>query len=152
VEDLDVRIHRSLAVVIAGTIALLVLGLIVAVIASRQPEASFPADSPQATVAAYLRYLQSGKVDDAFALTKFDNDGPPLTASRFHQQMDRWNQTPHRVTLLKTDVQGDRATVVVEVASFSPDAFASTDHSSRQSFTLIWRDGAWVITGPQFLY
>jgi len=153
---------RPFQALVAGVAVLLLAGVAVAVIVSRQPAATFPPDSPQAAVADYLRLLQNGQVDEAYALTAFEPApipapyGPPYlaptTREGFHQAFDAWSQTPHQVVLLRSSVTGDRASVTVEIATFSPDVLGGGDRRSQQTFTLIRQDGAWRITGPSYLY
>ena len=112
-------------------------------------------------VADYLRLLQNGQVDEAYALTAFEPApipapyGPPYlaptTREGFHQAFDAWSQTPHQVVLLRSSVTGDRASVTVEVATFSPDVLGGGDRRSQQTFTLVRQNGAWRITGPSYL-
>lgn len=144
--------NALVAVVVLATALLLVGGVVLAVVSSRQPEASFPAGSPQAAVAAYLRALQDGKLDDAYAMTAFaESEGAPVTRERFFAAADQWNRQPHRAALLRATVDGDRASVVVEVASFSPDVFGSADRTVQQTFALERRGGDWKITAPLYL-
>lgn len=151
------RLPRSMVALIGGIVALLLAGLTLALLTSRRPEASFPPDSPEGTVATYLRLLQDGRLDEAYALTAFESPGGPgypdgpLTATQFQQRFDRWSQSPHRVTLLRANTTGERASVIVEISTFSPDAFGGSDNTSQQTFTLARRDGVWRITGPPYL-
>ena len=141
------RMYRSLLVLLGGAAALLAAGVVVALVAVRQPETAYPAHSPQGTVATYLRLLQDGKVDTAYALVDMDID-----RERFHEQFDSWSQRPHRVTLLQAATSGSDASVTVEIAAFSAGAFGASDRTSRQTFTLVRQGGAWRITGPEYLY
>ena len=141
------RMYRSLLVLLGGAAALLAAGVVVALVAVRQPETAQPAHSPQATVATYLRLLQHGRVDGAYALVAMDMD-----RERFHEQFDTWSQTPHRVTLVQASTSGPDASVTVDIAVFSADAFGASDRTSRQTFTLVRQRGAWRITGPEYLY
>ena len=141
------RMYRSLLVLLGGAGALLAAGVVVALVAVRQPETAYPAHSPQGTVANYLRLLQDGRVDTAYALVAMDVD-----RERFHEQFDSWGQTPHRVTLLQADTSGPEARVTVEIATFSAGPFGASDRTSRQTFTLVRQGGAWRITGPEYLY
>ena len=141
------RMYRSLLVLLGGAGALLAAGVVVALVAVRQPETAYPAHSPQGTVATYLRLLQDGKVDTAYALVAMDMD-----RERFHEQFDTWSQTPHRVTLLQAGTSGPDASVTVEIAAFSAGPFGASDRTSRQTFTLVRQGGAWRITGPEYLY
>ena len=145
------RMYRSLLVLLGGAGALLAAGVVVALIAVRQPETAQPAHSPQATVATYLRLLQNGQVDTAYPLVQWQ----PLRSrqccymdrGQFRQQFEYWGQTPHRVTLLQAGTSGSDATVTVEIAVFSADAFGASDQTCRQTFRLVRQGGAWRITG-----
>jgi hypothetical protein len=143
------RMYRSLLVLLGGAGALLAAGVVVALIAVRQPETAYPAHSPQATVATYLRLLQNGQVDTAYPLVAFSRRRGAWRWDReqFHQQFEYWGQTPHRVTLLQTGTSGSDATVTVEIAVFSADAFGASDQTCRQTFRLVRQGGAWRITG-----
>ena len=147
---------RSLVVIAGGVGILLIVGIIVAVAGGRQPEARYPAGSPQGRVATYLRLLQDGQVDKAYALTALDGDGssmePAITLQRFHLQYDQWSQRSHRVILVRSSVAGGSASVTVDISAFSGGAFGASDTTNRQTFTLIRHAGAWRITGPQYVW
>lgn len=146
------RLDRSVVVLIGGVAALLALGVVVAVLTARRPDVTFPSGSPQETVATYLRLLQEGRVDDAYALTAFPASDPyPMTRERFHEQLDHWSATPHRVTLARTTVQGDRATVVVQIAGFRPGLFGGGDSAQQVDVTLVRTSAGWRVTGPPYL-
>ena len=149
----------SLVVLIAAVVTLLVAGSIVAVVATRQPAVTYPPGSPEATAATYLRLLQNGQVDEAYALTAFP-PGPspygsptdyPMTRERFHAQFDQWSETPHQVVLLRSTVTGDHASVTVEITAFRPDLLGGNDQRAQQTLTLVRQDGVWRVTGPAFL-
>ena len=149
------RMYRSLLVLLGGAGALLAAGVVVALIAVRQPETAQPAHSPQATVATYLRLLQNGQVDTAYPLVQWQPCKSHvfcMDREHFDQQFEYWGQTPHRVTLLQAGTSGSDATVTVEIAVFSADAFGASDQTCRQTFRLVRQGGAWRITGPEYLY
>ena len=149
------RVQRSMILLIGGVVALLLAGVVFAVVASRRPEASFPPGSPEEAVATYLRLLQEGRVEEAYEMTAFE-EPRPMTRQQFLQQFDRWSQTPHRVTLLRATTTGERASVTVEISAFAPGRFGgpfdTPEWTTQQTFTLVRRDGAWRITGPSYLY
>lgn len=152
--DLQTTGWRSTMFLVCGVIALLIVGIVVAIIASRRPAATFPPDSAPGTVARYLRLLQDGKVDQAYGMTDISL-GPetfPETRSDFHQQFDSWGQTSHRVTLLRTHVAGTSASVTVQIAAFNGNVLGGSDQTSEQTFTLMRRGKTWRITGPPYLY
>ena len=103
-------------------------------------------------MADYLRLLQNGDVDGAFALTSMQVGSRPLDAQAFRNQNSHWSQSPHRVTLASSKTNGDQATVVVDVSMFEPDVLGGGDSTSRQTFMLVRRDGAWRISSPTSLY
>ncbi len=144
--------NRSLVVVVGCAVALLVAGAIVALVTARQPESTFPAGTPEAVVADYLRLLQSGDLDGAFALTSMQSGSRPLPQESFQNQNQYWSQTPHRVTLISSKTNANQATVVVEIVTFQPDIFGTGDDSSRQTFLLARQDGEWRITSPERLF
>jgi hypothetical protein len=152
-------VQRSLVILIGVVVALLLAGGVFAVVASRQPEASFPPGSPEETVATYLRLLQDGRLEEAHALTAFEQPREghgPGTREGFVERFERWSETPHRVTLLRASTAGDSATVTVEISAFRPGTvggpFSAPESTAQQTFTLVRRDGAWRITGPTYLY
>jgi hypothetical protein len=144
-----VRIPRSMVVLLVGAVGLLVAGVIVAIVSSNRPATTFPAGSPEATVATYLRLLQNGQVDEAYTMTAFTQ--PTITREDYHQRFEYWTQQPHRVTLLRTSTTGDQATVTVETSTFRPGLFEADDSTVQQTFTLVRRQGNWLITGPDYL-
>ena len=143
--------QRSLVFLVGGVVAILVLGIVVATLVVRQPEATFPPNSPEGTVAAYLRLLQDGRVDEAYDLTAFDDSPMVMTRSRFHEQYDRWSARPHRVTLVRSSVRGNDATVVVDVTAFNSGLFNSSDTGTTTTVTLRRTGDAWRVTGPTYL-
>ncbi|MCL4508691.1 MAG: hypothetical protein M1296_04090 [Chloroflexi bacterium] len=149
-------IQRSTAALFGGAAVILVAGIVVALIAGRQPEATVAPDSPAGAVATYLRLLQRGQFDDAYAMTAFSSaaKGPAyeMTHDGFVQQYSHWSEQPHRVTLIRATTTSDHANVVVEISTFEPGPFGPSDRSSQQIFTLERRDATWRITGPVYLY
>ncbi|MGI8914712.1 MAG: hypothetical protein ACR2JY_13195 [Chloroflexota bacterium] len=143
------RLQRSIVILLVGAVGLMLAGVVVAILTSRQPAATFPAGSPAAAVATYLRLLQNGQVDEAYAMTAFDQ--PTMTRERYHEQFDHWSQQPHRVTLLRTTVTGDQATVTVETSTFRPSLFGAADATAQQAIILVRRQGNWLISGPEYL-
>ena len=144
------RERRSL-LILGGVGALLLAGVVVALLAARQPEARYAAHSPQATVATYFRLLQEGKVDQAYALTQFEDPYRVISLSDFHQQYDSWSQASHRVTAVSATTSGGTASVTVDISVFSGGTFGASDRTHRATITLSRTGGTWYITGPQWL-
>lgn len=141
------RVQRSILLLVGGAIALLIAGVAVTLVVSRGPETTYPPDSPEGTVAGFLRLLEDGELDQAYALVSMQTD-----REQFRQQFGGWTERSHRVTLVRSSTDGDSATVVVDISTFSGGAFGASDRTSRHTFTLERRNGAWRITGPEYLY
>ena len=146
---------RPFVLMLIGAIGVLVVaGIVTTLIAARQPVARYPMNSPEGTVATYLRLLQNGQVDRAYGLVSLDTEAPmepPMTLQRFHAQFDSWSQTSHRATLVRSSVSGSIASVTVDITTFSAGAFGASDQTSRVTFTLKRTGGNWRITGPRYL-
>ncbi len=141
------RVERFVLLLVGGTIALLLAGVVVTLLVTRAPETVYPEDSPEGTVATYLRLLEDGEVEQAYALVSMRID-----REQFRQQFSYWSERAHRVTLVRSSMQGDSATVVVDISTFSGGAFGPSDQTRRQSFTLRRQNGSWRITSPEYLY
>lgn len=141
------RIQRSVLLLVGGAVALLLAGVVVTLMVTRAPESVYPENSPEGTVATYLRLLEDGEVEQAYALVSMQ-----LDREQFRQQFSYWSERSHRVTLVRSSMDGDSATVVVDVSTFSGGAFGASDRTSRHTFTLRRENGAWRITGPEYLY
>ncbi len=141
------RMQRSILLLVGGAVILLVTGIVVALLTARQPETAYPPDSPEGTVASFLRLLQDGQVDQAYALGALN-----LDREEFQQRFADWNQRSHRVTLVRSNTSGDTATVTVDLATFSAGPFGAEDQTRRETFTLERKDGTWRITGPEYFY
>ena len=74
-----------------------------------------------------------------------------MTRERFHEQLGRWSATPHRVVLARTSVQGDRATVVVQIGGFRPGLLGGVDSEQQFDVTLTRTSAGWRVTGPAYL-
>ena len=144
-----ISMRRSMLGATASVVILLVLVGGVTSYAARRGDTAYPAGSPEATLSAYLRLLQDGQVDRAYALV---SPAMGVTPPDFHQQYDTWGQQSHRVTLVRSTVAGGSASVTVDITTFSAGPFGASDDTSRQTFTLAHGRGGWRVTGPVYLY
>jgi hypothetical protein len=140
--------RHSLLILVSGAGTLLVVGALVAALATHQPEATYRPNTPEYTVATFYRLLQQGKVDQAYDMTapwaySYFN-GP----AEFHGQLDNWSQTSHRVTLVSTSSNADHASVTVDISALSSSPLGPIDQTCRKTITLERHDGTWQITGP----
>ena len=148
--------RRPILVALGGASALLIVGMLISLVMARQPAATYAVDSPPGAVAAYLRLLEEGQVDRAYAMVSASamTNGPygsAMTLSDYHRQFDNWSQRSHRATLVRSQVTATTASVVVDIATFSGGAFGGSDNTQRVTFTLVQAKGRWLISGPQYL-
>ena len=94
------HLQRSVIGLLGGAVAVLLIGVVIAVAASRQPETTYPPGTPEATVADFVRLIEAGKLDEAYALTDIEG----LTRERFDEQFDPafTGDSSRRVTLVRT--------------------------------------------------
>lgn len=141
------HVHKSVLGLIAGALAVLLVGVVVSIAASRQPESTYPPGSPEATIAEFVRLIEDGQLEEAYELTSI----PGLTQEEFVERFSYQGDASSRVTLVRSDVDGDTATVVVDVSTFSPDGpLDSSDYTYRETYQLRREAGRWVITGPEY--
>ena len=139
------RANLVLGAVVGGAV---VLSVIVAVATSGRSSSEFPADSPEAAVQAYLEAILDR---DATALDWLADDTSCETADLGLAPVP----DSARVVLVESDVDGDRATVEVEVSEASSGSpFDTYEFVHVEVFTLEQDDGGeWRITGaPWPLY
>ncbi len=141
------HIQRSVLGLLAGSVVLLVVGVVVAIATTRQPAASYQPGSPEATVAEFVRLIEDGELDEAYELTAI----PGLSRERFQEQFNYRSETSRRVTLVRSDVEGEEATVVVDITTFSSgDTLGGSDYSYRETYRLRRESGRWLITSPEY--
>ncbi len=140
-------IQRSVLGLLAVSVVLLVVGVVVAIGTSRQPAASYPPGSPEATVAEFVRLIEDGEVDEPYELISV----PGLSRERFRQQFSYGSEASRRVTLVRSDIEGDEATVVVDITTFSSGGtLGVSDYSYRETYRLHRESGRWLITSPEY--
>jgi hypothetical protein len=143
------HLQRSVLALLVGAVAILLVGVVIAVAASRQSETTYPPGTPEATIADFIRLVEGGKLDEAYVLT----DIAGLTRERFNEQFDPafTGDSSRRVTLVRTNVNGSTATVVVAISTFSDsDSLDVSEYTNRQTYRLRLENGRWLITGPSY--
>ncbi len=123
--------------VVAGLV--LVLAVIAALVSASRGELDLDPATPDGTVQLYIKALYEGDEDAALALLD-----PELGCEEPFQQL--YLSESARVGVLETEMDGDTATVVIEVEEESgAGLFESWSH--RETFELIAAGDGWLITG-----
>jgi len=119
----------------------LLAGVVAALLVVRQPETVYAPNSPQATVASFLRYLEQGQMTKAYALTSGVSD-----RQSFFQQFAAWRSATHRATLLRAVSNRTTAAVTVGVTCTAGDLLGLDKQSYEASISLERRSSVWRIT------
>ena len=135
-------------------IGVLVIVAIVLVLTVAKPgETSLlPEDAPGGTVQRYFLALEDGKY-----LTAYSYLSPPadekLTYEKWHPSVSSGEKPAWQVTLGEAVVEGDEATVDVEVKVFRPgDPFDNPVDTYHITFFLKQEGTSWKITSPTYLW
>ena len=151
-------IDRFVVGVALVTLLLVGIGLASVVIVGRQPTPVPDLSRPDGVVLAYLRDRQEGREQDARALYSANAlqttvPGPPGSPPKPIVPPPRVSQpqTSQRIQVTSTQIDGDRATVNLEITSFRADSPITPSESSyQQSIPLVREGGQWKI--DQILY
>lgn len=138
------RPNRILAIVVG---AMVVLAAVVVVLSANRSTADYDPGTPEGTVQAYLRAVTTG--DYAEAATFLDPTGRCDV-----EDLDRAGSPDSaRAYLVRTRVEGDTATVTVEVTLPSGAPLDTAGYSETHLFRLTRSGGDWRLTGtPWPLY
>jgi hypothetical protein len=143
------RADRSLLLIGAGLVALVVIAALIVVLLGSREAAAFPADSPEGVVQRYLAAFEDGDYQAAQGyFSKRIRDGmDEATYERTVREYGYGADVSRRVLFDRTELNGDRASVeltVEEYYSGGPFGTGDTYRSSRV-ITLAREDGAWRI-------
>lgn len=144
---------RFLIGIVVGAIALVIIGVVVAVMGGRSPAPVDP-NSPAGVVAAYVEATRTGDYDAAdaklsrAAIAQRDRD---RTVRRPIGPASDSNVSIAVETTRQTD---DSATARLTVTRFygSPSLFGSNRSTSEYLVPLVREDGAWRINQPIYEY
>jgi hypothetical protein len=144
---------RFLIGIVVGSVALVVLGVLVVLLAGRnQPARAADPSSPVGVVDAYLEALRAGDADRAYGyLSRAAQASTPR--DRYLERFPRFSppsQTSTRVLIEPVSAEGDSAEVKVTVSRFNSGGAPFSTNTYHQDYTirLVREDGAWKIAQP----
>jgi hypothetical protein len=140
-------------------IAILALAALTSVLVIRSAQAPADLSTPSGVVTAYVRAVQAGKADEAWALLSPDavqagpgepgqpgQSGPLFSRSDFQQQVEASRRsTASRVRIIGATQSAGTATVQVEVTNTSGDLLTGVS-SQTIAVSLRKEDAGWRIT------
>lgn len=135
-----------LCLLIAIVGVLLIAAFVAAIVLSRSQGTTYARNSPDAAVQHYLTLLQDGRVDAAYGMNDSD-----LGLQEFHDSLDNWGRQSHSITLVRSSVHSEQATVTVDISAFTGGPFGPTNTTTRTTFTLTRHGKGWRISGPDYL-
>jgi hypothetical protein len=144
--------NRSLLVIGAGVIGLVLVTLAVVLLTDDGDRASFDPDSPEAALQSYLGALEDGDADAAYAIFSEDVRSR-VTGEAFEREVDlRDTGTPGRpdarYLVTDTNVDGDSARLIVTVEEFYEDGLGGSTNRYDHEIHLVREGGAWRIDEP----
>jgi len=139
--------NRSLLYVALGVVALAVVTIVVVLLAGGREAAEFPADSPEATLQAYLAAYDEGDLDAAHA---YFSAGvrDHMDRQAYQQAVDSWGvgTEPDRTVLFDSATgTGDRVQLHLIVEEFYGDGLSGDTYRSPRDVRLVREDGEWRI-------
>ncbi|MGC5584984.1 nuclear transport factor 2 family protein [Ornithinimicrobium sp. W1679] len=132
------RAGKVLAIAVA---VLVLLAVVAGVLSANRPRAELPEGSPEAVVQQYVTDVFARDLDAAAA--HLDPDGECTVEDLEMAFLER----DARVVLRSTDVDGDSATVRIELVHTDSAPFGGSEWTQEEVFRLADPGGGWVITG-----
>jgi hypothetical protein len=136
--------------VAAFVLALVVAGLVVALVTTRGGVDLLPADSPEGTVQRYLLALEDEDYPKAYDyLAAGSKDA--CSFDEFLRQTSYGEVRDSHMTLDDTRIFDGSAVVTATVIVFEPSLpFGASEHTYDRTFQLSLEDGQWRLTGPEY--
>ena len=142
-------IDRGLALLIAGALVLIVLGLISIPLASRRAPALAPAATPEGTVQRFYQAAYRGDYSAAYAFLSAEAQRH-LSVAELQQQLSAELRNS-QVRTGTTTLHDTSATVRVTLTHFQPGGLFGSSEWSNDREVLLQREGdTWKITGGAF--
>lgn len=141
------RANRILAIALG---AIIVFAIGAAVVAAGRPATRLDPGTPEATVQAYVDAALAGRSDEA---ARWLDPAGECGAQDLDQAGAFGTDLGARVVLVDSIVNGDSATVQVEVVLGSGGPFDSAEFREQHTYRLTRSGGTWLLTGvPWPLY
>jgi hypothetical protein len=141
--------NRWLIIFGAAIVVLVVTALVLVLTIKPGTTARLPADTPEGTVQGYLMAIESGDYETAYAYIS-PPDNVKQTYDSWLRSLPQAASKPEvRVTLGKSTISGDTATLPVIIDSFrSGGPFGSNVSTNNVTFILSRTGGVWKINQP----
>jgi hypothetical protein len=131
-------------------IALVVAGVVVALVTTRGGVELFPADSPEGAVQRYLLAFGDEEYREAYDYLSSDVQRR-CSLDDFLRRAPYRNTGEHHMTLEDTQTLDDSALVRARVTVFDPGVpFGPSEHSYDRTFQLKLEEGQWRLTWPEW--
>lgn len=129
-------------------IALVVAGVVVALVTTRGGVDLFPEDSPEGVVQRYLIALDDEEYQRAYDYLSSDVQRR-CSLDEFLRSASTTAAREHRMTLEDTRILDDSALVTARVTVFDPGVpFGRSEYSYDRTFQLKLEEGRWRLTWP----
>lgn len=130
--------------------ALVVAGVVVALVTTRGGVDLFPEDSPEGVVQRYLRALQDEEYRQAYDYLSGDLQRR-CSLDEFVTSAFSTGTREHHMTLEDTQTLDDSALVTGRVTVFDPGVpFGPSEYSYDRTFHLKLEEGQWRLTWPEW--
>lgn len=141
------RANRVLVIALAGIVA---LAVIAAIISANRPAVRFDAGTPEATVQSYVDAALDRRVDEA---ARWLDPAGDCGVDDLERLGSYGGGEAVRVVLADSSIDGNRATVRVELVFGSGGPFDSSEYREQHTYRLTRSDGSWLLMGvPWPLY
>lgn len=137
---------RSVLLIGAAIVALVVVALIVAVALPNRPT-DYAAGSPEAAFQDFYEAWETGDIEAAYDHLS-STVTAEMTLSEYRRMDADWSwqrDQGHRLVLLNVDVSADRAVLHIRVDQFSEGGLTGERYSYERSVRLVRERGAWLI-------
>jgi hypothetical protein len=138
--------NRSILLIGAGILALVVLSVAVVLVVRRGPP-TFPAGSPQAAMVDYLAAWDDGDLEAAYGLLS-NSIQRQVTLDEYRRGADQYRdytQPNRQVSIDRVDGSGDAVTLELTVEELYGEGLSANVSRSPRSVRMVRQDDGWKI-------